>query len=200
MNSIIKDGKDFWAGVMFAGLGILFMAFSTSYPMGTAVRMGPAYFPTWLGGLMTVLGLIVFFRSFVGKPVASWRIFPVRPWLLLGSAILMAILYFGDEMFFKGNPLIYKQTVSALAIVTFLSSWGDRSLFVVLTAVAAFGYLLRPAGLVVATLVLIIGSAYGGHEFKMKESVILGVCMAFFMVLVFIKGLGLSLNVWPDWI
>ena len=200
MDSKIKDGKDFWAGVMFTGLGVMFMAFSTNYPMGTAVRMGPAYFPTWLGALMAVLGLIVFFRSFVGKPVASWRVFPMRPWLLLVSCILMAILYFGEDMFFKGNPLIIKQTVSAIAIVTFLSSWGPPALFIVLTAIAAFGYLLRPGGLVIATLVLVIGSAYGGHEFKAKESVILGVVLAAFVVLVFIKGLGLSMNVWPDWI
>ncbi len=200
MDSLIKDGKDFWAGVMFVGLGSMFMGFSTNYPMGTAVRMGPAYFPTWLGGLMTVLGLIVFFRSFVGKPVASWRVFPMRPVLLVISCILMAVLYFGDEMLFKGNPLIIKQTVSAIAIVTFLSSWGPPALFIVLTAIAAFGYLLRPGGLVVATLVLVIGSAYGGHEFKAKEATILGVVLAAFVVLVFIKGLGLSMNVWPDWI
>ena len=200
MDSLVKDGKDFWAGVMFVGLGVAFMAFSANYPMGTAVRMGPAYFPTWLGGLMTVLGLIVFFRSFVGKPVCSWRVMTMRPLLLVIRCILMAILYFGEDALFKGNPLIIKQAVSAVAIVTFLSSWGQPALFIVLTAIAAFGYLLRPGGLVVATLVLVIGSAYGGHEFKLKESVILGVVLAAFVVLVFIKGLGLSMNVWPEWI
>jgi len=196
----IKDGKDFWAGLMFMLLGGLFIGFSTNYPMGSAVRMGPAYFPTWLGGLMAALGAIVFFRSFVGKAVNKWNVFPVRPWLLLASVVLMAILYFGDAMFFKGNPLIIKQAVAAVTLGLFLGSWGPKSLFVVLMAVAAFGYLLRPMGLVVATLVLVIGSAFGGHEFKAKEAAILGVCLAVFVVLVFIKGLGLSMNVWPDWI
>ena len=185
---------------MFMGLGALFIGFSTNYPMGTAVRMGPAYFPTWLGGLMALLGAIVFFRSFAGKFNNSWKVFPLRPWLLLVSVICMCVLYFGDEMFFKGNPLIIKQTVSAIALVTFLSSWGPPALFIVLTAIAAFGYLLRPMGLAVATLVLVIGSAYGGHEFKLKEASILGVVLAIFVVLVFIKGLGLSMNIWPDWI
>ena len=138
--------------------------------------------------------------AFAGKPINSWKVFPLRPWLLLFSCIVMAVLYFGDEMFFKGNPLIIKQTVSAIALVTFLSSWGPPALFIVLTAIAAFGYLLRPMGLAVATLVLVIGSAYGGHEFKLKEASILGVVLAIFVVLVFIKGLGLSMNIWPDWI
>ena len=196
----IKDGKDFWAGLMFMLLGAMFIGFSTNYPMGTAVRMGPAYFPTWLGGLMAALGAIVFFRSLVGKAVNSWNVFPVRPWLLLASVVLMAVLYFGDAVLFKGNPLIIKQAVAAVTLGLFLGSWGPKSLFVVLMAVAAFGYLLRPMGLVVATLVLVIGSAFGGHEFKAKEATILGVCLAIFVVLVFIKGLGLSMNVWPDWI
>jgi hypothetical protein len=196
----IKDGKDFWAGLMFILIGLAFVYFARNYPMGSAVRMGPAYFPTWLGGLMAGLGAIVFFRSFAGKVTNNWRVFPFRPWLFLASVIGMSILYFGDEMFFKGNPLIIKQTVSAITLVCFLSSWGPPSLFIVLTAIAAFGYLLRPFGLVVATLVLVIGSARGGHEFKWKEQIILGVCLAIFVVLVFIKGLGLSMNIWPDWI
>ena len=132
----IKDGKDFWAGVMFIGLGLAFVLFSRNYPMGTAVRMGPAYFPTWLGGMMAILGLVCFVRSFMGKVESSLKVMPVRPWLLLTSVIIMSVLFFGDEMFFKGNPLIIKQTVAALALGTFLGSWGPKSLFVVLMAVA----------------------------------------------------------------
>ncbi|MSQ52233.1 MAG: tripartite tricarboxylate transporter TctB family protein [Betaproteobacteria bacterium] len=196
----IKDGKDFWAGIMFMGMGIAFVLFSRNYPMGTAVRMGPAYFPTWLGAMMAALGAVCFIRSFFGKVTSPLKIIELRSKLLVTSFILMAILFFGDEMFFKGNPLIIKQVVSAFAIATFLSAWGAPSLFIILMSIAAFGYLLRPMGLLVATMVLVIGSAYGGHEFKWKESTILGVCMSLFVILVFIKGLGLSMNVWPEWI
>jgi hypothetical protein len=55
----IKNQEDFWAGLMFAGFGALAIWLSTDYPMGTASRMGPGYFPTWLGGIMLVLGVIV---------------------------------------------------------------------------------------------------------------------------------------------
>jgi hypothetical protein len=55
----IRNKKDFWAGVMFIVTGMLFMAFSQQYQMGTAAKMGPAYFPTVLGGLMAVLGLML---------------------------------------------------------------------------------------------------------------------------------------------
>ena len=56
----IKSPKDFWAGLMFIGIGGFFMIWAlTHYQMGTAVRMGPAYFPTMLGGLMIFSALVL---------------------------------------------------------------------------------------------------------------------------------------------
>lgn len=55
----IKNQEDFWAGLMFVCFGGLAIYLSQDYPMGTASRMGPGYFPTYLGVIMLVLGLIV---------------------------------------------------------------------------------------------------------------------------------------------
>src|SRR6185369_1792194 len=56
----IKSPKDLWAGLMFVGFGLFFVVWAwTHYQMGSAVRMGPAYFPTLLGGLLAVLGAFV---------------------------------------------------------------------------------------------------------------------------------------------
>lgn len=55
----IKNQEDFWAGMMFVAFGALAIYLSQDYPMGTASRMGPGYFPTYLGAIMLVLGLIV---------------------------------------------------------------------------------------------------------------------------------------------
>ena len=55
----IKSPKDFWAGLMFIGFGAFIMIWAlVHYQMGSAVRMGPAYFPTVLGGLLVFLGLL----------------------------------------------------------------------------------------------------------------------------------------------
>jgi hypothetical protein len=48
----IKHAKDFWSGVMFTTFGLGFAVIAQNYDMGTAARMGPAYFPTVLGGLL----------------------------------------------------------------------------------------------------------------------------------------------------
>jgi Tripartite tricarboxylate transporter TctB family len=85
----IKSPKDFWAGVMFLGTGIFFMVWAMEhYQMGTAVRMGPAYFPTVLGGLLAVLGGIVLLGSLAvqGPPVPA---FSFRPLILISLGCVL---------------------------------------------------------------------------------------------------------------
>lgn len=53
----IRNPKNFWSGVMFLALGLGFALFAQNYDMGTAQRMGPAYFPTVLGALLALIGL-----------------------------------------------------------------------------------------------------------------------------------------------
>jgi hypothetical protein len=60
-----------------------------------------------------------------------------------------------------------------------------------------YGYVMKPAGLVLATAALVFISAFGGHEFKWKEVIILYVVLIVFSVLVFVKGLTLPFPLWP---
>ncbi len=60
----IRSMKDFNAGLMFIAIGGLFAIGANQYPMGTAVRMGPAYFPSILGWGTVALGLFVLVESF----------------------------------------------------------------------------------------------------------------------------------------
>jgi hypothetical protein len=55
----VRNKRDFWAGIMFGAIGLLFMVLSRQYTLGTAAKMGPGYFPFMLGGLLLVLGLLV---------------------------------------------------------------------------------------------------------------------------------------------
>ena len=51
--------KDVWAGVMLIAIGTAAMVIARNYPFGTALRMGPGYFPIILGGLLTVFGVFI---------------------------------------------------------------------------------------------------------------------------------------------
>ena len=53
----VITNKDFWGGVMLIAIGAAAMFIARDYPFGTALRMGPGYFPIVLGGILTLFGL-----------------------------------------------------------------------------------------------------------------------------------------------
>ena len=128
----IGSQKDFWAGLMFVGFGILAIVVSRDYPMGTAMRMGPGYFPTYLGALMIVIGAIMSGRGYrvdgegIGR--LGWR-----PLLWLSAA-------------FAAFGLIIEEAGFVLALLALIiaSSLAGRD--------------TRPLELVVLIAVLITGS------------------------------------------
>jgi len=62
---MIRSDKDLWAGLIYVFFGAIAIIIGRDYPMGTAFKMGPAYFPIILGGLLMFIGVISVFRSFV---------------------------------------------------------------------------------------------------------------------------------------
>ena len=91
MRVRIRNLRDFWCGLFFIALGALAIYQSRTYPMGSALQMGPGYFPTWLGGIMIGFGLIIGGLSFKvhGEPGQSLKLgdWALRPWLVLTAAI-----------------------------------------------------------------------------------------------------------------
>ena len=109
----IKSPKDFWAGLMFIAFGIFFLVVARNYQMGSAVRMGPAYFPTVLGGIMAVLGGIVFFQSLVveGPKVPKLSFKPI-------FFFSLSLILFGYLL----KPLGFILAVAILTIVLIIFS------------------------------------------------------------------------------
>ena len=52
----IKSQVDFWGGMLFIGFGLLAIIVARDYPMGSAMRMGPGYFPTYIGLALIAMG------------------------------------------------------------------------------------------------------------------------------------------------
>jgi hypothetical protein len=75
-----------------------------------------------------------------------------------------------------------------------------RPLILISLGCVAYGYLMKPLGLVLATAALVFISAFGGHEYKWKEVSILYVILVIFSVLVFVKGLTLPFPICPQFI
>ncbi|MFD1709615.1 tripartite tricarboxylate transporter TctB family protein [Ottowia sp. GY511] len=73
----IKSQKDFFAGLLYMGIGVAFAWGATNYTIGDGARMGPGYFPLLLGIVLAVIGGIVMFRALVvetadGEPIGRW--------------------------------------------------------------------------------------------------------------------------------
>jgi putative tricarboxylic transport membrane protein len=86
--ALIRHPKDFWAGVLFIAFGAAAVIIALDYAMGTAGRMGPGYFPRWLGGILVLLGSILVIRSF---RLRSEKIaFPTfKPVVIVLSSVLL---------------------------------------------------------------------------------------------------------------
>jgi putative tricarboxylic transport membrane protein len=144
----IRSPKDLCAGLLFIAVGLFTVVAARGYPMGTAVRMGPGYFPAILGAVLAVLGVIVAARGL---------------WTAGGTV---------------APPQL-------------------RPLLLVLASVVAFAVLVHSAGLVVATLALVLVSALGGWEFRLGEVAVLAAVLVALAIVVFVYGLGLPMPLWP---
>jgi putative tricarboxylic transport membrane protein len=137
----IRSQKDFWCGLIFVAIGIAFMVIARNYRMGTAARMGPGFFPTILGGLLTGLGLLLAVPAIVRDGDAFPRLH-LRPLL----AILAAIVVFALLL----QPLGF---VLAAVVLILISGLADPEL----RRVETVGLALLLTAFSVGVFVLLLG-------------------------------------------
>jgi hypothetical protein len=88
----VRNPRDFWAGAIYLALAIVAIWIGRSYPQGTSARMGPGYFPTALGAILAVFGVISIGRSFL-RPGEAISAIAWRPLILvLGATVLFGLL------------------------------------------------------------------------------------------------------------
>jgi hypothetical protein len=90
-----RNPKDLWTGVLFIAVGLAAIFFVRGHQIGTAMRMGPAYFPTMLGILQVLIGLAVLLRALVrpGLPLGQFALGKIA--LVLGAIVLFGLLLRG---------------------------------------------------------------------------------------------------------
>ena len=70
----VRNPQDFWSGLMFMAFGVLAVVVARDYPMGSTMRMGPGYFPTYLGVLAIIIGAVMSGRALrtEGEKIGPW--------------------------------------------------------------------------------------------------------------------------------
>ncbi len=141
----IKSQKDFFSGLMFMGVGVAFAWGATTYSVGSGARMGPGYFPLYLGVLMTILGAAITFKALVvktmdGDKIGKWAWKPL-------FFIILANLVFG--VLLGGLPSIGLPAMGmiiAIYALTFIASmaeegWKFKATFILATVLAVGSYI-----------------------------------------------------------
>ena len=112
----LRNKQDFWSGIMFTVIGTGFAIGATSYSMGTSARMGPGYFPFWLGVCMAALGAVVALGAYstnsekVALEKFDWGITSI----VLGSVVL------------SGLVLDYLGVYISVFLLVYLSSYASH--------------------------------------------------------------------------
>jgi Tripartite tricarboxylate transporter TctB family len=81
-----------------------------------------------------------------------------------------------------------------------IGPWAWKPLLVILGAVALFGVLLPRLGMVATLPLLIIIAAYAGDEFHLGEALANAAILTVFCWIIFIKGLSLTIPLWPTFL
>jgi hypothetical protein len=115
VRMLSRNPKDLWTGVLFIAVGLAAIYFIRGHQIGTAMRMGPAYFPTMLGLLQVLIGIAVIVRALVrpGLPLGRFAFAKI-------ALVLAAIVLFG--LLLRGLGLII-----AIIVIVILSAYASRN-------------------------------------------------------------------------
>ncbi len=136
----IRSPRDFWAGLIFIAIAAGFIYLASGYRYGTAQRMGPGFFPTYVGGFLGLLGLAITLRSFV---ITGARVDPVG-WRQIIITLAAVCLF--------GLALTYLGLVAAISVLVIAGAFADPgarplevialAIFLCAFSVGVFVYLL----------------------------------------------------------
>jgi uncharacterized membrane protein len=133
MKLEFSNSKDFWAGMMFIGIGVMAVFIARAYSFGATLRMGPGYFPSVLGGILILFGIFIMAKGLRGsseKISGNWspRALIVLPLSVVLFGVLMkylgfipalVVLIFGSAA--AGKEFKFFEVVILTALLTLLS-------------------------------------------------------------------------------
>lgn len=151
--SAIRNPKDFWAGLIYIGIGLGAFYIAQDYEMGTAVRMGPGYFPRVLGMVLALIGFASLARSFLRPGEAVGRMAWRAVLLVLGATAIFGVLVRGAGL------------VISLFVLVLVSAYASRQFRLPSTVLLAAGLAVFSALIFLKGLGIplpLLGSWFGG--------------------------------------
>jgi putative tricarboxylic transport membrane protein len=89
---LVRGGVDFWSGLLLVAIASAALFYISSLEIGTALDMGPGYFPLMIAAVLAVMGAVLVVR---GLAVEGPEVPPMNlraGALILGSFLVFALL------------------------------------------------------------------------------------------------------------
>ena len=200
----LRAPKDFFGGVMLIGLSLFAFWASSDLPGMRGFAFGPGTAPRLFAYALMIVGFgIVLMGLFFDGP-------PEEPFAFsgpLGGAVLILALipitYYSTRIG-RTLPGIAPDIIVAalgatvvLLLAFLLKRVAPRGPIFITAATLIFAVTVRPLGLVFASFVSLMVSAYATEEHRWVETIIWAAVLTTFCSLLFPWGLNLPLQLWP---
>ncbi len=200
----LRSPKDFFGGALLVGMGLFALWASNDLPGMRGFAFGPGTAPRMFAYAMIFLGVAV---SVVGLFTDGP---PEEPFAFsgpLGGGLLVAVLIpitiysnrIGHLVPGVSADIIVAAVgaVVVLALAFALMRVAPRGPLFITAATLIFAVTVRPLGLVFASFVSLVVSAYATEEIRWVETLIWAAVLTLFCSLLFPWGLNLPLQLWP---
>jgi hypothetical protein len=137
----VASPKDAAAGLLLVGIAAGMLLLSRSLPLGTAMRMGPGYYPVLVSWILLGFGVLIFARSFVltGPPLERWSVRALIP-VLAAVGVFSLGMDPPDWVPQHWKPLGLFLSIVLMVIVGSFGSREARPIEVSISAVALGGF------------------------------------------------------------
>jgi putative tricarboxylic transport membrane protein len=154
LPAFIKNPKNFFSGLMFLAVASLFAYGLQELSIGSALRMGPGYFPLVLVLLIALLGLVLMVNGVwvAGEP------FGTIPWRSI-ALITLPTIFFGATL--KGLGLVPSLSLTIFATSFATRRWDLTTSIAVTVCLVAFSWLIFVRGL--GLPLALLGPWVGGY-------------------------------------
>ena len=200
----IRNPKDFYGGAFLVGLGLFALWASSDLPGMRGFAFGPGTAPRMFAYCLIATGVgVALMGLFTASPPEENFAFSGP----LGGAVLLVALipvtYYSARIgrLVPGvAPDIIVAAIGAvvvLALALLVSRVAPRGPVFITAATLIFAVSVRPLGLVIASFVSLVVSAFATEEIRWVETLLWAAVLTLFCSLLFPYGLNLPLQLWP---
>lgn len=116
MLARLLTSADIWSGLLCAAFGVFFITASIGYDFGSAMAMGPGYFPIWLASGLVAFGALLVIKGLAGEPERMSQSAWAPALIVLGGIAVFAVLQERAGFFVAGFLLVL---IGSLATASF---------------------------------------------------------------------------------